>query len=163
VGLGVIGGSVQSQIKTQVKPKPGEIILYDSKGYRIYKVSDPAIVEVLGMRGVKVMYHDHNADYHLFAYVNRVEIIVTKQTLDVYVGHFGWVNEDKIVVYNVYKTVIDEIVDGFADIITKKYVVSITTDLPHSTQNGYGIFIDIDKTKECHRYTIPTKIKAKRI
>jgi len=154
---------VQSQIKTQVKPKPGEIILYDDKGYRIYKVSGPAIVEILGMRGVKVMYHDHNADYHLSAYVNRVEIGVSKETLDVKMGNFGWVNEDKIVVYNAYKTVIDEIVDGFADIITKKYVVSITTDLPHATQNGYSIFIDIDKTKERRRYIMPTKIKAKRI
>jgi hypothetical protein len=146
------------------QPKPGEIVLYDAKGYRRYKVSGFAIVEVISVGGVKVMYHDHDTDYHLFAYANRVEIGVSKETLDVKIGNFGWVNEDKIVLYNYDKTkVIDEILDGFVDIITKKYVVSIITDLPHTVQNGYSIFIDIDKVKGRHYYiTVPIKM-AKRI
>ena len=147
------------------QPKPGEIVLYDAKGYRRYKVSGFAIVEVISVGGVKVMYHDHDTNYRLLAYANRVEIGVSKEILDVKMGHFGWVNEDKVTVYNADKTeVIDEILDGFVDIITKKYVVSIITDLPHTVQNGYSIFIDIDKVKGRHHYiTVPIKIKAKRI
>ena len=151
--------------ETEVRLKPGEVVLYDAEGYRRYKVTVSAIVEVISVGGVKVMYHDYDTDYHLLAYANRVEIGVTKQSLDVKMGHFGWVNEDKVTVYNADKTeVIDEILDGFVDIITKKYVVSIITDLPHTVQNGYSIFIDIDKVKDRHHYiTVPIKIKAKRI
>jgi hypothetical protein len=146
------------------QPKPGEIILYDAEGYRRYKVTVSAIVEVISVGGVKVMYHDNDANYHLLAYANRVEIGVSKETLDVKIGNFGWVNEDKIVLYNYDKTkVIDEIVYGFADIITKKYVINIMMDVQHTIENGYSISIDIDKVKGRHYYiTVPIKM-AKRI
>jgi hypothetical protein len=167
VGLGVIGGSVQSQIKTQVKPKPGEIILYDGKGYRRYRPYTSAIIEVVAKTGIKVEHFDF--DFSGFAFfVNRVEIEVSKRLLSVKFMH-DCETEDKIVLYNADKSkVVDTVlaVDGFVDIFTQKHMAHITMYLPHAVMDGYGVNIRIERIKSYKNLSLlpmVQRVKVRRI
>ena len=134
---------------TQIKPKPhvkpGEIILYDGKGYRRYRPLIKAYIEIVAKSGIKVEFHD---GYSAYGFANRVEIEMSKWLLVVkFMSDYE--TEDKIMLYDVNKSMIDEVlsVDGFMDVFTNKYAVHITMDIPHTVINGYGINISIERIK----------------
>ena len=160
---------MQSQIKTQVKPKPGEIILYDGKGYRRYRPYTSAIIEVVAKTGIKVEYHDYDGNFHAFDFsVNRVEIEVDKWFLDVEFMH-DYETEDKIVLYNADKSkVVDMVlaVDGFMGIFSQKYTVYIRMDISHAVTNGYGVIVSIERIKSYKNLSLlpmVQRVKVRRI
>jgi len=151
-----------------VRLRPGEIMFCDGEGCRKYTLQVSAVLEVRGRSGIEVLYHDHDAGFDAYMLVNWMEIHVSKYGFDVKIGNVGWVEDDRIVLYNYDKTkVIDEVlaVDGFADVIAGKHVINIMMDLPHTVQNGFGIRVDIDRVKS-RKYlyiTMPIDAKTKRI
>jgi len=129
--------------KIRPKIRPGDIILYDSRGYKIYRPITKAYIEVAAATGIKIESYN---DFNMFGYVNRVEIEIYKSLLNV---KFRCDHEtkDKILLYNADKSMIDEALNGFAIAFTQKYMVSISIDAQNTIINGYGIDISIDRIR----------------
>ena len=133
--------STEKQEKIRPKIRPGEIILYDSRGYRRYRPITKAYIEVAAAIGIKIESYN---DFDMFGFANRVEIEINKTLLNV---KFKCDHEtkDKILLYNANESMIDEVLNGFAVVFTRKYMVSISMDAQNTVANGYGINISIDR------------------
>ncbi len=153
--------------ETEVRLKPGEVVLYDAKGYRRYRLQLSAILEVRGKSGIKVMYNSHDG-FQALMLANWMEIHMSRYGLDMKIGNVSWVEDDRIVLYNYDKTnVIDEVsaIHGFAHAIAGKHLINITMDLQHAIEHGFVFDVDIDRVRN-RKYlyiTVPAKIKAKPI